>query len=158
MKKQWYTSCIRKRVLISAIVSGIVFLLTVVLLTNDIISKVTNDTLQTTYSTIALSLAFISFVIFLATTELYVIGRLTYYLDKKQYQHDLIEVETLPNEFVEVKLHDKSYLQKFITDDSIKCEAKFDTEKNCIIYKIAVNVEASIDDYAKFLENFEIVE
>lgn len=158
MKKQWYVSCTHKGVLICAIVSGLVLLLTIILTVNNIMPPIANHSFRVTYLSIIMFLAFCSFIIFIATTEIYVIGLLSYYLDKKKYEQDLAIVEALPNEFVEVKLHDKSYLQKFISDDSIKCEAKFDSESNCIVYKITVDVETSTDDYAKFLENFKIVE
>ena len=157
MMKPRYIELVSKEVIISNIVSGILFIGMIILIANDVTAFM-NDKLILVICTIAIALMTIGcFLVFIITGAMLLLGICYNYIAKKEYLKSCKKIQKLSNEFSEVYLKDfeEQGISKIIPQEEIKCMAKL-SENGDVIYNIYVNQKVSTDDYVKFLKYFDI--
>lgn len=144
-----------------AIISAIIFLITTIIMSNNMIAPSfihNSKILYAIYALIVVIATFISGIVLIATVEITIMCNLEKKKYRKKYETNLKKGQNLSNEFskIEIRNCEGTKLLDIVPKEAIKCFAKCD-ENNNIVYKIQIDFENTTDDYVEFCDKFEIL-
>ena len=161
MSKQRHENKEIKNCKIIAIISAIIFLITTIIMGNNLVAPAfihNSKTLYAIYVLIVVMATFISGIVLIAIVEYTIIRDLEIKNERKKHEIYLNKVQNITNEFSEIEIHncEKTKLLDIVPEEAIKCFAKRD-ENNNIVYKIQIDFEDTTDNYVEFFDKFEIL-
>ena len=150
-----------KKFSIAAIITGIIFLLMLYIVNNNIFIMPSTDNkiiigLFFMLNFLFLFISFVGFIVSIELTLFTIIYNVIFSkIAKKSYKKKVLKVQESLNakDFSDVLL--KKYDPGIIPVEKFVCTAKLDENGN-IIYKVSLDYVAQTDDYEKFLEHFDI--